>query len=89
MAYSILVQYLRKEKKNKTIQYITIWNIRENLPSYAHIITSRMIPTFLPSVKSVLLTLQSPTNSEWFKKIMNRCHKDIGNVWIPDCTITV
>ncbi|KAL7574951.1 hypothetical protein ACA910_010774 [Epithemia clementina (nom. ined.)] len=31
----------------------------------------------------------SPINSHWFKRFMNRCHRRMGDVWVPDkaCTL--
>ena len=89
IACSILLRSLAQGKNDKTIQYSTMRRMRGHLSNYVHTVPGGIGPTFVSSDNSVSSISQSPTNSEWFRRFMNGCHKRMGDVWIPDRAITM
>lgn len=44
---------------------------------------------FIASESSVSGMTRSPTNSLWFKRFMQGCHRRMGDVWCPDRPLTM
>jgi hypothetical protein len=44
---------------------------------------------FIASETNVSGMTRSPTNSLWFKRFMQGCHRQMGDVWCPDRPLTM
>ena len=56
---------------------------------FFHSIPGGMGEMFLAHESSIAGMTRSPTNSPWFKRFMQGCHRRMGDVWSPDRPVTM
>lgn len=71
------------------VQYETIRKTRSHMSNFFHTVPGGMGEMFIASESSISGMTRSPTNSLWFKRFMQGCHRRMGDVWIPDRSVTI
>jgi hypothetical protein len=85
----ILQRSLSPGKNASFVQYETIRKTRSHVSNFFHTVPGGMGEMFIASESSVSGMTRSPTNSLWFKRFMQGCHRRMGDVWCPDRPLTM
>lgn len=86
----VLVQRSLSPGKNTSfVQYETIRKTRSHVSNFFHTIPGGMGEMFIAAETNVSGMTRSPTNSFWFKRFMQGCHRRMGDVWCPDRPLTI
>jgi hypothetical protein len=85
----ILQRSLAPGKNSSFVQYETIRKTRSHISNFFHTVPGGMGEMFIATESSVSGMTRSPTNSPWFKRFMQGCHRRMGDVWCPDRPITM
>jgi hypothetical protein len=88
-ALVILQRSLSPGKNAEFVQYETIRKTRSHMSNFFHSIPGGMGEMFLAHESSISGMTRSPTNSPWFKRFMQGCHRRMGDVWSPDRPLTM
>jgi hypothetical protein len=84
----LLLRSLDAGENAEKTQYETMRKLRSHMPTCVHTTPGGLGATFIVDDGKEGTELASPTNSGWFKQFM--CgHKRMGDIWIPDCTLTI
>jgi hypothetical protein len=85
----ILQRSLAPGKNSEFVQYETIRKTRSHMSNFVHTVPGGMGEMFIATESSVSGMTRSPTNSPWFKRFMQGCHRRMGDVWCPDRPVTM
>jgi hypothetical protein len=85
----ILQRSLAPGKNASFVQYETIRKTRSHMSNFVHTVPGGMGEMFIASESNVSGMTRSPTNSPWFKRFMQGCHRWMGDVWCPDRPLTM
>ncbi|KAL7574182.1 hypothetical protein ACA910_014858 [Epithemia clementina (nom. ined.)] len=86
----MLIRTLRPGRHTSQVQYETARKVRSTVSNFMHTSPWGVGPSTASSgERSSLFFTGSPTNSYWFRRFMTGCQRCMGNVWIPDCAVTV
>ena len=88
-AMVMLQRSLYPGKNAALVQYETIRKTRSHMSNFIHTIPGGMGEMFIASESNVSGMTRSPTNSLWFKRFMQGCHRRMGDVWCPDRPLTM
>jgi hypothetical protein len=88
-AMVILQRSLCSGKNARFVQYETIRKTRSHMSNFVHTVPGGMGEMFIASESNVSGMTRSPTNSLWFKRFMQGCHRRMGDVWCPDRPLTM
>jgi hypothetical protein len=73
-----------------TIQYETMRGLRSHYSNFIHTVPGGAgYASIGDDSRSGTFFSNSPTNSYWFRRFMQGCHRRIGDVWMPDRSLTV
>jgi hypothetical protein len=85
----ILQRSLAPGKNAEFVQYETIRKTRSHMSNFVHTVPGGMGEMFIASESNIAGMTRSPTNTLWFKRFMQGCHRRMGDVWIPDRPLTM
>ena len=85
----ILLRSLSPGKNADYVQYETIRKTRSHISNFFHTVPGGMGEMFIASESNIAGMTRSPTNSMWFKRFMQGCHRRMGDVWCPDRPLTM
>lgn len=88
-AMVMLQRSLAPGRNASLVQYETIRKTRSHMSNYIHTVPGGMGEMFIASESNVSGMTRSPTNSIWFKRFMQGCHRRMGDVWCPDRPLTM
>ena len=88
-AIVILQRSLSPGKNANFVQFETIRKTRSHFSNFIHTIPGGMGEMFIAAESNVSGMTRSPTNSVWFKRFMQGCHRRMGDVWCPDRPLTM
>lgn len=88
-AMVMLQRSLAPGRNARFVQYETIRKTRSHMSNFVHTIPGGMGEMFIASESNVSGMTRSPTNSLWFKRYMQGCHRRMGDVWCPDRPLTM
>ena len=88
-ALVILQRSMAPGRNAAFVQYETIRKTRSHMSNFFHTVPGGMGEMFIAAESSVSGMTRSPTNSLWFKRFMQGCHRRMGDVWIPDRPVTI
>jgi hypothetical protein len=88
-AMVMLQRSLAPGKNANFVQYETIRKTRSHMSNFIHTIPGGMGEMFIAAESNVSGMTRSPTNSLWFKRFMQGCHRRMGDVWCPDRPLTM
>lgn len=88
-AVILLLRSLAPGKNATNVQFETIRKTRSHVSNFIHTIPSGMGDMFITGEGAVSGVTNSPTNSLWFKRFMQGCHRRMGDVWCPDRPLTM
>ena len=66
-----------------------MYKMRGHISNYVYTLTGGVGTNFITLENNIGSISSSPTNTEWFRRFMNGCHKKMGDVWIPDRAVTM
>lgn len=89
-ACAMLIRTLNPGRNSEMVQFETARKARSTVSNYFHTIPcGTSLATVGYGERGGSFFSNSPTNSYWFKRFMQGCHKRMGNVWIPDKALTL
>jgi hypothetical protein len=88
-ACSMLLQLLDPGKNLDKIQYETMQKLRSHMLNFVHTMLMGLGATFIADNEKGGTVMVSPTNSDWFKRFMRGCHKQMSDIWIPDRALMI
>ena len=80
----MLLRSLNRGKNLFNVQFETIRKVRAHFSNFIHTTPGGMGDMFISGEGSVSGVTRSPTNTMWFKRFMQGCHRRMGDVWCPD-----
>jgi len=86
VACNLLIRSLRPGRNATHVQYETVRKGRALYSNYIHASAggTGQVTLTLGGDRGGSYQTSSPTNSNWFRRFMNGCHRRMGDVWIPD-----
>ena len=63
--------------------------MRGHISNYMHTLPGGFGANFITLENNIGSISSSPTNTEWFRRFMNGCHKRMSDIWIPDRAVTM
>lgn len=89
IATNILLRSLDSGINSQSIQYETMRKLRSHISNFVHTTPGGLGVTFMTEEGAGGTVSFSPTNSPWFRRFMQGCHRRMGDVWIPDRPLTI
>jgi hypothetical protein len=89
-ACMLLMYSLNSGVNADTIQYETMRGLRSHFANFVHTVPGGAgYATIGDDARSGTFFSNSPTNSYWFRRFMQGCHRRMGDVWMPDRSLTI
>ena len=88
VAVSMMMHSLDPGKNASRIQYETLRKMRSFFSNFTHFCALGTGPTFMSDDGNSARISYSATNSIWFKRFMQGCHRRMGDVWLPNRAIS-
>ncbi|KAL7563946.1 hypothetical protein ACA910_017561 [Epithemia clementina (nom. ined.)] len=89
-ACAMLMKTLRQGRNTTQIQFEMARKVRSTVSNFIHTTPRGVgISTVGQGERAGFFFSGSPTNSQWFKRFMSGCHRQMGDVWIPDKAVTL
>ena len=88
IACGILLKSLDKGRNAELVQYETIRRLRSMYSNFVHTCAEGSGASFVSDNGTGSVISNSPTNSLFFKRFMQGCHRRMGDVWKPDAPVT-
>jgi hypothetical protein len=90
VACMMLLRSLDRGVNAKTIQYETMRGVRSHYSNFTHTVPGGAgYATIGDNSRGATFFSNSPTNSYWFRRFMQGCHRRMGDVWMPDRALTI
>jgi hypothetical protein len=89
-AVAMLRRSLDPGRNAATIQHGTARKVRSHVSNFVHTTPQGVGPTLISTGdRTGFYTSNSPTNSMWFNRFNGGCHRRMGDIWIPDVSLTI
>lgn len=88
VAVALLMRSLDPGKNAKQVQFGTIRQLRSFVSNKAHASADGVGATFMGDAGTGARVTHSVTNSFWFNRFMQGCHRRMGDVWLPDKAVS-
>ena len=88
VAVALLRRSLNPGKNAQQVQFGTIRQLRSFVSNKAHASSDGVGATFVNDAGTGARITHSVTNSFWFNRFMQGCHRRMGDVWLPDKAVS-
>ena len=88
VAVALLMRSLDPGKNAQQVQFGTIRQLRSFVSNKAHASSDGVGATFMNDAGTGARVTHSVTNSFWFNRFMQGCHRRMGDVWLPDKAVS-
>ena len=88
VAVALLIRLLDPGKNAQQVQFGTIRQLRSFVSYKAYASSDGVGTTFMNEAGTGARVTHSVTNSYWFNRFMQGCHRRMGDVWLPDKAVS-